>query len=96
MNFIVLRKKNEYVSLLHVVHHGMMPITGFIGARFAPGGHTTFPGFLNSFVHIIMYNYYMVSAMGPSYSKALSPWKKYLTILQLVYTLFNFKILRDY
>jgi len=62
-----------------------MPITGWIGARFAPGGHTTFTGLLNSFVHICMYSYYMIAAMGPSYSKAISPWKKYLTTIQMVY-----------
>lgn len=62
-----------------------MPITGWIGTRFAPGGHTTFCGLLNTFVHIFMYSYYMIAAMGPTYSKAISPWKKYLTAIQMVY-----------
>uniref|UniRef100_A0A1B0CDB3 Elongation of very long chain fatty acids protein n=1 Tax=Lutzomyia longipalpis TaxID=7200 RepID=A0A1B0CDB3_LUTLO len=39
-------------------------------------------GFLNSFVHIVMYFYYMLSAMGPKYQRFLW-WKKYLTTLQL-------------
>lgn len=39
-------------------------------------------GFLNSFVHIIMYFYYMVAAMGPKYKKYIW-WKKYMTWLQL-------------
>jgi hypothetical protein len=39
-------------------------------------------GFLNSFVHIIMYFYYMVSAMGPKYQKYIW-WKKYMTWIQL-------------
>jgi hypothetical protein len=38
---------------------------------------------LNCFVHIVMYFYYMVSALGPEYRKYLW-WKKYLTSLQLV------------
>lgn len=40
-------------------------------------------GFLNSFVHIVMYFYYMVAAMGPKYRKYLW-WKKYMTWMQLI------------
>jgi hypothetical protein len=40
-------------------------------------------GFLNSVVHVIMYFYYMVAAMGPKYQKYLW-WKKYMTWIQLV------------
>jgi hypothetical protein len=38
---------------------------------------------VNSLVHIIMYSYYMMSAMGPTLQPYLW-WKKYLTQLQLV------------
>jgi GNS1/SUR4 family. len=37
----------------------------------------------NSFIHVLMYTYYGLSAMGPHIAKYLW-WKKYLTILQLV------------
>jgi phosphatidylglycerophosphate synthase len=47
------------------------------------GGHSTFFALLNTFVHIIMYFYYMVSAMGPKYQKYIW-WKKYLTTFQMV------------
>jgi phosphatidylglycerophosphate synthase len=47
------------------------------------GGHSTFFALLNTFVHIIMYFYYMVSAMGPRYQKYIW-WKKYLTTFQMV------------
>lgn len=47
------------------------------------GGHSTFFGFINTFVHIIMYTYYMLSAIGPHMQKYLW-WKKYLTTLQMV------------
>ncbi|KAF4529114.1 hypothetical protein B566_EDAN015384 [Ephemera danica] len=67
--FFVMRKKTSQVSTLHVVHHGIMPITFF--------------GLLNTFVHIFMYFYYMVAAMGPQYQKFIW-WKKYLTSLQMV------------
>jgi hypothetical protein len=42
------------------------------------GGHSSFFGLLNTFVHIIMYTYYMLAAMGPEMQKYLW-WKKYLT-----------------
>jgi elongation of very long chain fatty acids protein 7 len=34
-------------------------------------------------VHVIMYLYYMLAAMGPEYQKYLW-WKKHLTTIQLV------------
>jgi hypothetical protein len=40
-------------------------------------------GFVNSVVHVIMYFYYMVAAMGPNYQKYIW-WKKYMTWIQLV------------
>lgn len=47
------------------------------------GGNATFPNLLNNFVHVCMYFYYMMSAMGPEYAKFLW-WKKYMTELQIV------------
>lgn len=108
--FFNLRKKTEHVSILHVIHHGCMPFSVWLGLKFAPGkcdalttisqignthidfmwnilpstgGHSTFFAMLNSFVHIIMYFYYMIAAMGPQYQKYIW-WKKYLTSFQMV------------
>jgi len=60
-----------------------MPIICWFGARFLPGGHGAIGGIINTFVHTIMYFYYMVSAMGPRYAKIIF-WKKYLTAIQMV------------
>ncbi|CAL4102864.1 unnamed protein product [Meganyctiphanes norvegica] len=81
--FFVLHKKYEHISLLHVIHHSVMPVSMYFGVRFIPGGHATLLAFLNSFVHVVMYFYYLVSAMGPQFRKFLW-WKKYLTKMQLV------------
>ncbi|KAH8414537.1 hypothetical protein KR215_008493 [Drosophila sulfurigaster] len=81
--FFILRKKNEHVSTLHVIHHGCMPFSVWMGLKFAPGGHSTFFALLNSFVHIVMYFYYMIAAMGPKYQKFIW-WKKYLTTFQML------------
>lgn len=130
--FFNLRKKTEHVSTLHVIHHGCMPFSVWLGLKFAPGnhhyfefilkkweysvrlsliivllfsyvkmtiiitkdsccflflfylgGHSTFFAMLNSFVHIVMYFYYMIAAMGPQYQKFIW-WKRYLTTFQMV------------
>ncbi|XP_053602716.1 very long chain fatty acid elongase AAEL008004-like isoform X2 [Plodia interpunctella] len=80
--FFILRKKNDQVSTLHVIHHGVMPMSVWFGVKFTPGGHSTFFGLLNTFVHIVMYTYYMLTAMGPHMRKYLW-WKKYVTTLQM-------------
>lgn len=47
------------------------------------GGHSTFFGLLNTFVHIVMYTYYLLAALGPRMQPYLW-WKKYLTAFQMV------------
>lgn len=60
-----------------------MPMAAWGAVKYMPGGHAIFIGFINSFVHIIMYSYYMFAAMGPQFQKYLW-WKKYITNLQMV------------
>lgn len=81
--FFVLRKKNSQVTFLHVYHHSIMPFTWWFGVRFAAGGMGTFHALLNCVVHVVMYTYYGLTAMGPNYQKYLW-WKKYLTTIQLI------------
>ncbi|XP_057377789.1 elongation of very long chain fatty acids protein 7-like [Daphnia carinata] len=81
--FFVLRKKFDQITNLHVIHHSIMPAACWWGVKFAAGGHGTFFGMLNTFVHIIMYTYYLFSSMGPKYQKYLW-WKKHLTTMQMV------------
>lgn len=80
--FFVLRKKTSQVSFLHLYHHSLMPVCAFIGVKYFAGGHGTLLGLINSFIHVLMYMYYMLSAI-PSLQKFLW-WKKYLTTLQIV------------
>ncbi|XP_068594700.1 elongation of very long chain fatty acids protein 7a isoform X2 [Brachionichthys hirsutus] len=76
-------RKNSQVTFLHVYHHSIMPFTWWFGVRYAAGGMGTFHALLNCFVHVIMYTYYGLTAMGPKYQKYLW-WKKYLTTIQLI------------
>lgn len=81
--FFVLRKNFHQVSLLHVVHHSLIPINCWLGFKYIPSESVVFFPFVNSFVHCIMYFYYGVSTLGPRFRKYLW-WKKYLTTLQIV------------
>ena len=62
--FFLARKKFEHVSYLQVIHHSIMPLYGYVMVRWLPGGHETFGGTLNSLVHIFMYGYYFLAALG--------------------------------
>ncbi|RWS12778.1 elongation of very long chain fatty acids protein-like protein [Dinothrombium tinctorium] len=81
--FFVLRKKQNQISNLHVIHHSLVPITVWVGMKYAPGGNNALFPVLNSFVHSIMYLYYGLSAFGPRIHKYLW-WKRYLTTIQLI------------
>lgn len=81
--FFVLRKKYNQVSFLHVTHHCIMPLTCYVGFKFVPYGNTGFTPIINSLVHVIMYFYYYLAALGPKYSHYLW-WKKYITLIQLI------------
>ncbi|GBM68542.1 Elongation of very long chain fatty acids protein 7 [Araneus ventricosus] len=81
--FFILRKKENLVTNLHVVHHTIVPLAGWIMMRTERSGFQSIPVFLNGFVHILMYTYYGLAAVGPQMKKYLW-WKKYLTMLQMV------------
>ncbi|KAL6435981.1 hypothetical protein ACFW04_005661 [Cataglyphis niger] len=81
--FFILRKKDNQLSFLHVYHHSTMFSLWWIGIKWVPSGSTFLPAMVNSFIHVLMYSYYGLAALGPSVAKYLW-WKKYLTILQLI------------
>ncbi|XP_054761925.1 very long chain fatty acid elongase 4-like [Lytechinus pictus] len=79
----ILRKKNNQISFLHVYHHATMPFLWWIGVRWVAGGASFFSGMVNCFIHVLMYGYYFLSALGPWIQPYLW-WKRYLTSLQLL------------
>lgn len=81
--FFVLRKKQNQISFLHLYHHTLMPLCGFIGIKYFAGGHGTLLGLINSGIHVAMYMYYLLAAMGPQMQKYLW-WKRYLTVAQII------------
>nr|XP_023021086.1 elongation of very long chain fatty acids protein 7-like [Leptinotarsa decemlineata] len=80
--FFVLRKKQSQVTFLHVYHHACTMFFSWGYLKFLPGEQGVVIGFLNSLVHVVMYFYYFLAALGPKYQKYLW-WKKYMTWIQL-------------
>ncbi|XP_029661336.1 elongation of very long chain fatty acids protein 1-like isoform X1 [Formica exsecta] len=80
----ILRKKYNQTSFLHVYHHTITLFLAWISCKYAPGGMWTFIMLPNCAVHVIMYVYYFCTCLGPKMQKTVTPWKKYLTCLQLI------------
>ncbi|XP_026282372.1 elongation of very long chain fatty acids protein 7-like [Frankliniella occidentalis] len=85
--FIVLRKNQRQVTFLHVYHHTGVAIALWGAVKYYPGGHGTILGVINSFVHAIMYGYYLLTTIAPEYKKSIW-WKKYITKMQLTQFVF--------
>jgi len=77
--FMVLRGKLDQVSFLHVYHHTTIAWAWWVGVTLMPGGDSYFGALLNSFIHVLMYSYYALSLL-----KVPCPWKRYLTMAQLI------------
>ncbi|KAH8026086.1 hypothetical protein HPB51_015435 [Rhipicephalus microplus] len=80
--FFVLRKKNQQISTLHVVHHVIVSWNMWLDVTYGAQSHEMFISCLNSFVHVFMYTYYFLAALGPAYKRLLW-WKKYITLMQI-------------
>ncbi|CAN8019112.1 unnamed protein product [Ixodes persulcatus] len=80
--FFVATKKFSHVTYLHVVHHFLVVLNGWVYLNFGGGGQLIMVLCLNSLVHVVMYGYYFLSALGPRIQKYLW-WKRYLTRLQI-------------
>ncbi|KAJ3666122.1 hypothetical protein Zmor_001577 [Zophobas morio] len=80
----VLRKKYQQVSKLHVYHHISTFVIGWVGVRFVAGGMVLFPIMINTFLHVLMYTYYLLSSLGKEWQMKLEKWKPRLTMLQMV------------
>jgi elongation of very long chain fatty acids protein 4 len=77
--FIVLRKKFDQLSFLHVYHHVSMFFIWYAAVKWSAGGDGIAGPLCNSFIHVVMYMYYLGASL-----KIKIPGKKYLTQLQMV------------
>lgn len=79
--FLMLRKKKNQLSFLHVYHHSTMFMFSWICIKYVPGGSAFVPIIVNSIVHVFMYIYYTLAAIR---FKKVFKYKKFVTIMQLV------------
>ena len=76
--FMVLRKKTEQLSFLHVYHHCLL-IWAWLYCLHLSGCVDTFFGAgCNAAIHVLMYSYYLLTALNVPCS-----WKRYLTVAQM-------------
>jgi elongation of very long chain fatty acids protein 4 len=80
--FFIVRKKENQLTFLHIYHHSTMFALWWIGVKYVAGGSSFLGAMFNCFVHVLMYAYYFLAALGPAYRRLLW-WKKYLTIVQV-------------
>jgi len=79
--FLMVVKKNfRQISFLHVYHHVSIFVICWLFCFVRPGGEAYLSVVLNSGVHVVMYGYYFLSAMGV---KWVSFVKKYITMMQI-------------
>lgn len=81
--FFILRKKDRQLTFLHKYHHSSMFLVWWTAVKFVPGGSVVVPIIVNSLVHVLMYTYYALAAVGPRMQKYLW-WKRHLTKIQLI------------
>ncbi|CAG2116605.1 unnamed protein product [Medioppia subpectinata] len=82
--FFVLRKKSNQITFLHVYHHFIIPVFGYIAVKLFPQTiMVEVVCFVNSIVHTVMYSYYLLSSFGPWIQPYLW-WKRYITRIQLL------------
>lgn len=82
---MILRKSYRQISFLHVYHHSSMILYTWAVLYDHPGGDFYLGPMLNSFVHVWMYMYYLLSSFMNKQSKTKYLWwSKYLTQFQIV------------
>jgi len=76
---MLLRKKDEQLSFLHVFHHATIPLVwAFLLYVNAAYSTVTLGAFLNSVIHVIMYSHYFISSFG-----IRNPFKRVVTQCQI-------------
>jgi len=82
--FFVLRKSYKQITFLHVFHHSYMVSSIYWLVRFyGCGGQFLTVALANTFIHTVMYFYYMISAIYTGLKASLW-WKKHITEIQII------------
>ena len=77
---MILKKNFRQVSFLHLYHHSSVLAFQWLICTMVPGGESALSVILNSFIHVLMYGYYALSAMGLKFVYIVKP---YITVMQM-------------
>ena len=80
--FMVLRKKNNQLSFLHIYHHCLLIWAWWMVCFVIKNNDCVdayFGACMNAGIHVIMYSYYLMAAL-----KIKCPWKQYITMAQML------------
>ncbi len=93
--FMALRHKSRQITFLHVYHHASMLVLSDYGYHLSPWPAIALILSINSFVHVVLYFYYGLTAYNPS---SVPSWKPRITELQIfqffvafIYAWYGFK-----
>lgn len=77
---MALKKNFHQISFLHLYHHTSIFAIWWVIVYYAPGGEGYFSAALNSFIHVLMYSYYLWTTLTSDAAKknaaALAPGAK--------------------
>ena len=79
--FMVVRHKSRQISFLHVYHHASMVLLSDYAYHVTPWSAIAFILSINSFVHVVLYFYYGLTAVYPN---SVPWWKPRITELQIL------------
>ena len=92
-----LKQNFRQITFLHVYHHSSIFFIWWIIISYVPGGSSYWSAALNSFVHVVMYGYYLWSSLAPKADPTKKPrwnqpafYRKYITSFQLLQFCLNF------
>ncbi|XP_022654375.1 elongation of very long chain fatty acids protein AAEL008004-like isoform X2 [Varroa destructor] len=80
--FFLLRKKFSHITTLHYTHHALVVWSGWVWLLYGADGQTLLGLIVNSGIHVVMYTYYFLAALGPHMQPYLW-WKRYITTAQI-------------
>lgn len=87
---MAFKKNDRQISFLHLYHHSSIFFVWWIIIRYGPGGEAYFSAALNSFIHVLMYGYYLWSTFASKLAEGRKPhpfhptyYKKYITSMQM-------------
>lgn len=81
--FMILRKKNDQLSFLHIYHHTTVCfVWGYLVYIGHDNGTAGFTALFNSIIHTIMYGHYFLTSFG--YRNPLKRWVTHAQFIQFI------------